>query len=215
MQMTTASHPTSPALDYTSVAPAPSRAVPAEREAVRVWAITMAVIVAMYLLLVNPYWVPGGDSELYLAAGRSLALGEGYRFNGQHVNISPPGWPLVLAGVMKIHPTFAAIKLVTLFCMAGALSLWYWLLLRFTAPRIAALVTLATAVTSHVYSLSFWAHSDALFCLLALGAMVVACQINEGRPHVWWRVAALALLCAAATFVRWAAVLQWLLIAGL
>src|SRR5256885_1394784 len=116
--MTATSHSSSAALDYTSVAPAPPRAVPADREAVRVWAIPVAVILAMYLLLVNPYWVPGGDSELYLAAGRSLALGEGYRFNGQRVNISPPGWPLVLAGAMRIHPTFLFIKLITLVCMA-------------------------------------------------------------------------------------------------
>ena len=58
-----------------------------------------------------------------------------------------------------------------------------------------------SAIISHVYSLSFWMHSDALFCLLATAAMVVACQINERRPRVAWRIALLAILCFAAQFV--------------
>jgi hypothetical protein len=185
------------------------------RTAWRTFAITMAIIASAYLLLLNPYWVPGGDSELYLAAGRSLAQGHGYRFNGQRINISPPGWPLVLAGAMKVMPTFAFIKLITIACMTGTLALWYWLLLRFTSPVMSAIVTLVTAVSSHVYSLSFWAHSDALFCLIALAAMIVACQINESRRGIVWRIILLLILCAAATFVRWAALAQWVIICGL
>src|SRR5438034_1147540 len=187
--MTAGTTTTSAALDYTSPRTDEAHASPATRDAVRVWAITVAVIAAAYLLLVNPYWVPGGDSELYLAAGRSLAQGHGYKFNGQLINISPPGWPLVIAGALKLLPSFALIKFITLACMLGAMSLWYWLLLRFTSPTMASIVTLATAIGSHVYSLSFWAHSDALFCLIALGAMVVACQINENRSPIRWRIA--------------------------
>src|SRR5438045_1022088 len=99
--------------------------------------------------------------------------------------------------------------------MSFALGLWYSLLMRFVPMKQAAHYTLLTAIIAHVYTLSFWMHSDALFCLLATATMVVACQINEGRSHIWWRVALLALLCVAAIFVRWAAMLQWLVIAGL
>jgi hypothetical protein len=76
------------------------------------------------------------------------------------------------------------------------------------------LITLLTAIIAHVYSLSFWMHSDALFCLLTTGAMVLACQINEGRSHVAWRTTLLVVLCIAAQLVRWAGALQWLVIAG-
>ena len=38
-----------------------------------------------------------------------------------------------------------------------------------------------TAVISHVYSLSFWLHSDALFCLVATAAMLIAFQINGAK----------------------------------
>jgi hypothetical protein len=181
----------------------------------RIFAILIAVISALYLLLYNIYWVPGGDSELYVAVARNLAKGNGYIYNGQPVNISPPGWPWVLSLVMLVSPYFATMKLVTLVCMVGALGLWYWVMLRFTRPRTAALVVLLTALLSHVYTLSFWMHSDALFLLVAAGAMVVAFQINENKPHYWVRVVALLLLCAAAVFVRWAGVLQWPLLAGI
>ena len=35
--------------------------------------VTMLVLLFLYLLLQNPYWVPAGDSELYTAVARSLA----------------------------------------------------------------------------------------------------------------------------------------------
>jgi hypothetical protein len=66
------------------------------------WAMLVAGIGAIYLLMYNPFWVPGGDSELYIAVGRSWATGLRHTFNGQLVSISPPGWPLVLAAAMKI-----------------------------------------------------------------------------------------------------------------
>src|SRR5205085_7508825 len=65
------------------------------------------------------------------------------------------------------------------------------------------------------YSLSFWMHSDALFCLISTAAMLLACQINERRRLIWWRIGALILLCIVATLVRVAGVLQCLIIVGL
>src|SRR5205085_8309168 len=64
----------------------------------KIFPLTLLIIIALYALLQNRYWVPAGDSELYTAAARSLARGEGYRFNGQLVAITPPGWSLMMAG---------------------------------------------------------------------------------------------------------------------
>src|SRR5207248_1302997 len=100
-------------------------------------------------------------------------------------------------------------------CMSFALGMWFWLLMRFMPMKRAAQYTVLTAIASHVYTLSFWMHSDALFCLLATAGMVVACQINERRLHLAWRIVLLAMLCVAMVLVRWAGVLQWLVIAGL
>ena len=103
-----------------------------------IWAILMSAIAAIYLLMFNPYWVPGGDSELYIAGGRSWATGCGHTFNGQFVSISPPGWPLVMAAAMKISPTFGFLKLITIACMTFTMGFWYWFLLRFTTPKNSA-----------------------------------------------------------------------------
>src|SRR5437868_5483312 len=70
------------------------------------FSITLLVLFALYLPLQNPYWVPGGDSEVYTAAARSIVLGQGFKFNGYPVGMVPPGWSYVLAGLMKISPTF-------------------------------------------------------------------------------------------------------------
>jgi hypothetical protein len=190
-----------------------SRATDA-RTAWRIWAILVTAIGFIYLLMYNPYWVPGGDSELYVAAGRSWATGLRHTFNGQFVSICPPGWPLIHAAAMKISPTFGFLKLLTLLCMTAAMGLWYWFLLRYTTPKMSALITLLCAIVSHCYSLSFWMHSDALFCLISTAAMVVACQINERKSGMAWRILVLVALCAAMQLVRWAGVLQWVVIAG-
>ena len=59
----------------------------------KLWPLTLGLLLTLYLLLQNPYWVPSGDGEFYIAAARSLATGEGYRFNGLPIGSAPPGWP--------------------------------------------------------------------------------------------------------------------------
>src|SRR4051812_22123369 len=64
------------------------------------WAVVAVAVTLLvaYGLLQNPYWVTGGDSEVYTCIARSLAQGKGFVFNGQPVAMVPPGWPLLLAG---------------------------------------------------------------------------------------------------------------------
>ena len=126
--MTISSHPHPTMLDRPMSASRETR-VSDTRAARRIWAILVASIGAIYLLMYNPYWVPGGDSELYIAVGRSWATGLRHTFNGQFVSICPPGWPLLLAAAMKISPSFGFLKLITIGCMTFAPGLWYWFLL--------------------------------------------------------------------------------------
>src|SRR5436190_10639214 len=129
----TATSPAHSKIGLVSGVPGNLATLDASAHARRVWIALTITVTALYLLLYNPYWVPGGDSELYLAVARNWAIGRGHMFNGQSVSICPPGWPLLLAGAMKISPSFALLKLITLLSMAGAMSIWYLILLRFTA----------------------------------------------------------------------------------
>src|SRR5215207_8224447 len=143
-----------PALEEPS-APAPSAATTVlAREARRDrWFFlgTMSVITVMFALLQNPYWVPAGDSEVYISVARSLVRGEGYRFNEQPVAMVPPGWPAAMAVVMAVTPYFLPLKLLTMTCMIGALAISYWVCRRFVSPGWAAFVILLMATLSHVY----------------------------------------------------------------
>jgi hypothetical protein len=176
-------------------------------------AIGLAPLVLVYLLLFNPYWVPGGDSELYVCIARSLLKGEGYAFNGGPVAMVPPGWPLLLAGVLSVSTSFAAVKAVMIASMLGSLAATFFVLLRFVTPRTAALVIGLSGILFPVYPLTYWTHSEAVFCLLASTSLLLAFRINEGK-HGWPSVAALALLCAAAVTVRWTGLIHLSLIAG-
>lgn len=178
----------------------------------RVWFVTVAIVGVMFLLLQNPYWVPGGDSEVYVAAARNIALGNGYMFNGQPAKIAPPGWPMVLAAAMKfVSPSFLLLKLITLTCMLGALATYFWVLRRFTSAVVSSAIIVLTALISHVYSLTFWLHSDALFTLITALSLLLCLQINEGKP--WrWRLVALLALCCASSAVRYAGIINILII---
>lgn len=205
----------------TTTAPIPSHATTtairagwgASQDAIA-FGVSIGVLAILYLLLQNAYWVPGGDSEVYTAIARNLAVGWGYTFNGQPVSMVPPGWCWFLAGAMKISPTFLFLKLLTMGCMLGSLAISYWICRRFASPTICALVIVLTGVISHVYSLTFWLHSDALFCLVSSASFLVAFQISEGREQAW-RGILLVVLCGVAVLVRWAGLLNWLVIAAI
>ncbi len=177
----------------------------------RVFLLTMFALGSFYLLLQNPYWVPGGDSEVYIAIAQNLANGNGLMWNGRPVGMVPPGWPFLMVGVMKVWPTFLALKLVTLVSMWLSMGIFYWIVRRFASPARAAGVVLVAGMLSHAYSLTFWLHSDAAFCLATAASLLLAIQISEGR-HTWWRITLMLLLCAVAVFIRWAGVLNFILI---
>lgn len=178
----------------------------------KICTLTIAACAALFVALFNPFWVPSGDGDLYVSIARSLVAGEGFKFNGQFVNICPPGWPLVLAGVMKLSPTFAAFKIITIVSMLASLAIWYYVLVRFTSPRGAAAVVLLTSVLAHVYSLTFWTHSEAFFCVVSTASILIALQIAEGRGGLGWRLPALLALCVAGVMIRWAGVLQFFIV---
>jgi hypothetical protein len=178
---------------------------------VKAFAVSIGVLLVMFLLLQNQYWVPGGDSEVYTGAARSIAQGHGFRFNGVPVSIVPPGWSIMLAGLMKLLPEFWFLKLFTMGCMLGSLAIMYWICRRFASPGLSGLVIVLSGLISHVYSLTFWLHSDAFFCLFSSAALLLAFQVNEGRTQIW-REILLVVCCLAAVSVRWAGLLSVMLV---
>lgn len=179
-----------------------------ERRRVARWGgITAGVLLLAYLLLQNPYWVPGGDSDFYVSIARSMARGDGFLYNGLPVAISPPGWPWVMAKVMQVSPTFLALKLTAMLCMFGALIAGYFIALRFLRPSAAALATVLAGVLMPVYSLTYFLHSEGLYCLLSAVALLLAFRLREGRGGVGHVIFLLA-FCVALPLVRLAGIFQ-------
>ena len=172
------------------------------------------VLLLLYLLLQNPFWVPGGDSEVYTSIARNLLIGKHFTFNGQPVTMVTPGWPWVLAAAMKISPTFLFLKLLTMSCMLGSLSASYFICRRFASPGLCAIAMLLSGILSYVYELTFWLHSDALFCLTSAASVLLALQISEQPKRSTWRIVAVIALCSINVLVRYAGMFTWLLVAA-
>jgi len=204
-----------------SAATEPSRATdlppaPLDPESVPwTWAAgVMLALLGLYGILQNGLFVSNSDGEYYISVARNIALGRGYQYNGQPVGLVPPGWPLVLAGAMRVSGSFAFLTWVTAVLMVAAGGLWFRALLRWTTPRRAAIVTLLGFTLFWGYHSAILLQSEALFCALLAWAVLLALQVAEGRPG-WWRVAVLVLLCAALVSVRWAGVLTWAVVGAI
>lgn len=191
------------------ITPSPSLAAPAyDGRRVRRWAsIVCLALLGAYLLLQNPYWVPGGDSDFYVSIARSMARGEGFKYNGQPVAISPPGWPWVMAQVMKVSPTFLALKAVTMLSMYGSLVIGFFIALRFLKPSAAGIATVLAGLLMPVYSLTYFLHSEGLYCLLSAWALLICLRVREERALAIEKIA-LVLLCIGLPLVRWAGIFQ-------
>jgi len=69
------------------------------------WLALGALALAVLLLLgsaVRPVWTIDPDASLYLSLGRSLAAGHGYVLDGQPHSKYPPGFPVILAGLVRL-----------------------------------------------------------------------------------------------------------------
>lgn len=175
-------------------------------------AIALTTLGLVYLSMLNRYWVPSGDGEVYTCTARALARGEGLMFNGARSAIAPPGWSMVLSWAMRISPEFWFLKLVVISCMLSAMSCAYFILRRFVTDRAAAGVVMLTGVLSSVYPLTYWMHTEAFFCLLGFAALLLAFRIAEGVANLKWEAPLMLALLAAGAFTRWPGVLHVVLV---
>lgn len=165
-----------------------------------------ACIGAIYFGGVTGRWWPTPDSALYLGLARSLASGEGYRFNGQVCNSVTPGLPMILAGLRRAFGQGCwAPNLFMAVCGVGALALIYWGINRLSDRLTALMVTLCCAFS---YTFFFNCHrilTDAPGTVLFWATFCVCLRASRGR--LWW-LPAVAVLTAATVTVRAPAVLM-------
>lgn len=157
-------------------------------------------IAAVYLVGVTGQWWPTPDSALYLGLGRSLAEGDGYRFNGSAHNFVTPGLPLILAGLRIISGEgFWAPNLFMALCGLTSLLLVYLVVARLSGPRMALAVALATALSYTYFFNSHRILTDAPFAALFWAILYACIRYRSGSAR--WLIPA-GLLSAAAVAVR-------------
>jgi hypothetical protein len=148
----------------------------------------------LYASHLHPYLGDYGDDAEFLILGQSLATGQGYAWinSPEHPahNRYPPGYPLLLALVMKVTGTtgdaFAAItpaKVATLgTALAGALVLWP-LARRRLSPLAAAGAVALFAFNPVVVRYATQVMSDVPYVLVQLVALAWADRLLDGASR--------------------------------
>jgi 4-amino-4-deoxy-L-arabinose transferase-like glycosyltransferase len=166
------------------------------------WHLLLAAvcIAAVYLVGVTGRWWPTPDSALYLGLGRSLADGEGYRFNGTAHNIVTPGLPLILVGLRTLFgPGFRAPNLFMAMCGLTCLLLVYLAVARMSDRRTALAVVLTAGLSYTFFNQSHRILTDAPFAALFWAVLYAYLRYRDGSA--WWLVP-VGLLSAAAIVIR-------------
>lgn len=177
------------------------------------------------------YWVGehlNRDEVEYLSLARSLAAGDGYRFDA-HVMSGPvepfgraPGYPVFLAavgggaGYSETVPT--AVKIAQSVVGACGVFLIGVAAFRMGGARPAMAAAAIAAVYPPLVWVSAYAYSEALFWPLGLGLAIVMSRTFEAPRASAWKwglasgiVAAIAILVRAATLLYVPLVGIWLL----
>jgi hypothetical protein len=183
----------------------------------RLEAVTVAIVVgvALYASSVVRAIAPGGfnDDAVYLALGRAIANGDGYRsiyLVGSPLHVKfPPGLPAVLAVLWKLGGSLEtvhtlAVGLNVVACSLAAAGLWWFARARLSLPAllVAPLVVVPFLLdpAAQYYTLVL---SEPLFILGWVGVVLLGDRlINRHDSSRLTNAVGLGLTLGAATLIR-------------
>ncbi|MDQ7782738.1 MAG: glycosyltransferase family 39 protein [Desulfomonilaceae bacterium] len=153
-------------------------------------AVVLALVgVAGFCLIVNSSWKVTPDSALYLELGESLALGKGYVFNGERHTYVPPGYPGMIALIVKAFGTgFLNYRILT--AVLGILTAFAgWLLTARLCGRDIAFIAGGLFAINHtlLHNAAFTT-SDVPFALVSLLALNAVVSAGGGSKRVFWTI---------------------------
>lgn len=175
----------------------------------------MAAVVAtaaLYVLGISSDWSIGFDSGLYLNLARSLVSGKGYTLAGVPNAHVPPGYPVMLAGLLALFgKNFLLLNAVMCVIGLATLVLTYLLLRRLVHPDWAMAITLVVAACNHMFEQSTQELSDTPFMLLVVAGLLLYCRglVGTSLSRRGWEVGSLLLVAAC-----WFRVVGFPLVAG-
>ncbi len=151
---------------------------------------------------VDDVWWQEWDSAIYILAGRSLAIGDGYSYLGRPFFLRPPGLSWLISILLQDGPFDAyALNLMIMFFAAASITAVFFALKlkhgRWMAIGVALLVG-----TSPLYVNSFnWVASEFPFiALLFFGMALLQAAAAMSTTWRWWVASLSATICLAAAF---------------
>jgi hypothetical protein len=166
----------------------------------------LALIGAAHFLVTDRLERPGHDSSVYIRAAENLARDGSYEFNGAPVTWYPPGFPAMLAVVIRLFGDSRHEFLIRFVSLTGAAALLTWLLLlRQAMPPLPALLILLLVAASPTYFAmsTWWVMSDLAYFLLTGIALAGILRLSSGPrpalPFFWGLLAVAAAAAAVAT----------------
>lgn len=156
------------------------------------------------------------DSAVYVDCARSISEGLGFMqrpYGGlgrdlwEPIRLWPPGYPLLIAGLMEVgmSPPTAAVAVATI-CSVACLVLLGSLYLARLPTVVAVPLLLATAVMPSFYYISGMAWSEAPCFALSLASLLCMMKWTEGTDNRWFWILAAGVAGGLAWCVRNAAV---------
>lgn len=146
----------------------------------------LIVILVLGLLLavplLNQHLVPAGDNSTYMILGQALVTGRGYKMisdpRSPDMGLYPPGYPLLLGGVLALTGTqndlLAGIlpcKLLSVVLYLGTVALVYQLVRR-RDPSLAIATALLTAVNPHILYYATEVGTEIPYLFLSLACLL-------------------------------------------
>jgi 4-amino-4-deoxy-L-arabinose transferase-like glycosyltransferase len=147
-----------------------------------------------------------GDSDGYFTLGRAIAEGRPYEYHGAQI-FRAPGYPLLLAPVLRLSDTHAVLAARLENALLGTLAVAgvWWLARQLFGPRAALLAALLAALFPESVAASALVLSDTPFCalmLLQFGLWTAAWKLGRSAPATVFLALAAGLAAGAATLVR-------------
>lgn len=191
------------------------------RKALRLegWGLGLAItlLAAAYGALQNGLWWPGSDSEVYLSVARSLAQGEGYRFNGQPIPWLTPGYPMLLALLFTFTSSFWVISLLNMILLLAWAAIWWCVIRRLSNGVTATLVIIVVGLLFDSFRLSVLAFTDPLYGVMFASSVLLAITLQKDAdggylswPQWLFRAVAMLGLLVLSCAVRPVGVMNWL-----
>lgn len=172
----------------------------------------LILILGLFLavLRLNEHVMPAGDNATYMILGQSLATGQGYRMisdpRSPQMALYPPGYPLLLAGVLALtgtsHNLLAAIlpsKLPSVLLFLGVIALIYDLLKR-RNTFLATMAALLTAVHPHLLYFAVEVGTEIPYLFVSLCCLYLFERYK--RTTSTFHVIILAVFIALASYIR-------------